>query len=190
MIVRLCTYGDPVLRKKAAPIARIDNGVRGLADAMLRTMAERRGVGLAAQQVGRTIRICVIDVPADADVAEPGGPRLNPEVVFPLIMVNPVILGKAGRQRDQEGCLSIPDIWAPVLRAAEVSVSYLDLKGESRRLTVRGLLARAVQHELDHLEGVLFVDRVSPVKKIGLAAPLRRLRRAKEAEQGLRARGS
>lgn len=185
MKYRFCTYGDPVLRQKAEIIRRIDGAIKALADDMLKILNDRKGVGLAAQQIGQTIQICVVNIPLDVDVKVPGGPRLNPDVTFPLIMLNPVLVAKKGTQREMEGCLSIPEIWAPVNRAAEVTASFLDIKGIQRELHVRGLLARAVQHELDHLNGVLFVDRVSPVKKITLAGKLKRMRKEKEAELGL-----
>lgn len=185
MTYRFCTYGDPVLRQKAEMIRRIDGAIKTLSGDMLRILNDRRGVGLAAQQIGQTIQICVVNIPPSADVAEPDGPRLNPDVVFPLIMLNPVLVARKGIQRDTEGCLSIPEIWAPVARAAEVTVAFLDLQGVRRELRARGLLARAIQHELDHLNGVLFVDRVSPVKKISLSGKLKRLRLKKEEELGI-----
>ncbi|MFH1476735.1 MAG: peptide deformylase, partial [Verrucomicrobiota bacterium] len=185
MKYRFCTYGDPVLRQKAEIIRRVDGAIRTLADDMFKIMQDHKGVGLAAQQIGQTIQICVVNIPPAADVAAPDGPRLNPDVKFPLIMLNPVLTAKKGAQRDTEGCLSVPEIWAPVNRAFEVAVSFLDLQGVQRELHARGLLARAIQHELDHLHGVLFVDRVSPVKKIALAGKLKRLRKEKEMELGL-----
>jgi peptide deformylase len=185
MKYRLCTYGDPVLRQKAEIIRRIDSAVKALSGDMLRIMQDHKGVGLAAQQIGQTIRICVIDIPPAIDVAVPDGPRLNPDVKFPLVMLNPVLVSKKGSQSDPEGCLSVPEIWAPVNRAFEATVSFLDLQGAQRELHARGMLARAIQHEIDHLDGVLFVDRVSPVKKIALAGKLKRLRREREAELGL-----
>jgi len=185
MQYRFCTYGDPVLRQKAELIRRVDGALKAMADDMLKIMNERKGVGLAAQQIGQTIQIFVVDLPPAADVAEPDGPRLNPDLTLPLVMLNPVLLAKKGEQRDTEGCLSVPEIWAPVSRAYEVTVSFLDLQGVQREVRARGLLARAIQHEMDHLQGVLFVDRVSPVKKITLAGKLKRLRKEKEAALGL-----
>ena len=185
MKYRFCTYGDPVLRQKAEIIRRIDGTIKALSGDMFRIMEERKGVGLAAQQIGQTIQICVMDIPPAMDVTVPDGPRLNPGVTLPLVMLNPVLVTKKGTLRETEGCLSVPEIWAPVSRAAEVVVSFLDVQGVQRELHARGLLARAIQHELDHLNGVLFVDRVSPVKKISLAGKLRRLRRKKEAELGI-----
>ena len=185
MKYKFCTYGDPVLRQKAEVIRRMDGAIKALSDDMLRIMREHKGVGLAAQQIGQTIQICVVDIPPAVDVAGPDGPRLNPDVSLPLIMLNPVLVAKKGAQCDEEGCLSIPEIWAPVNRAFEVAVSFLDIQGVQRKLCARGLLARAIQHEIDHLDGVLFVDRVSAVKKITLAGKLKRLRKKREAELGL-----
>lgn len=185
MKYRFCTYGDPVLRQKAEAIRRIDGAIKALSDDMLRIMQERKGVGLAAQQIGRTIQICVVDIPAAIDVAVPDGPRLNPDVALPLVMLNPVQVAKKGSQRETEGCLSVPEIWAQVSRADEITVTFLDLQGVQRELHVRGMLARVIQHEMDHLAGVLFVDRVSPVKKIALSGKLKRMRKDKEEELGL-----
>ncbi|MBI2437596.1 MAG: peptide deformylase [Lentisphaerae bacterium] len=174
-----------MLRQKAELIRSIDLAIKNLAGDMLAIMNERKGVGLAAQQIGQTIQICVVNIPPALDVAAPNGPRLNPDVTFPLIMLNPVLKTRKGALAATEGCLSVPEIWAPVNRATEVTVAFLDLQGIPRELSARGLLARAIQHEIDHLNGVLFVDRVSPVKKISLSGKLRRLRREKEAELGL-----
>ncbi|MBI2441133.1 MAG: peptide deformylase [Lentisphaerae bacterium] len=177
-------YGDPVLRQKAELIGRIDGAIKNLAGAMLAITNERKGVGLAAQQIGQTIQICVINIPPELDTAATNGPRLNPEVIFPLVMINPTLKTRTGAFAATEGCLSVPEIWAPVNRATEVTVSFLDLQGIPRELRARGLLARAIQHEIDHLNGVLFVDRMSPVKKISLAGKLRRLRQETEIKLG------
>ena len=179
-----CTYGHPVLRQPAIPVVRIDRDIQMLARDMLEIMGERKGVGLAAQQIGQTIQICTVGFDPKHDVAEPGGPRLNPEVPLPLVMLNPVILSRTGAKTDTEGCLSVPEIWAPVHRAWEVAVAFLNLQGEKQTLLAKGLLARAIQHELDHLNGVLFVDLVSPVKKITLRGQLRRMKKKIEAELG------
>ncbi len=185
MTYSFCIYGHPVLRQPAAPIARIDRDVQALARDMLEIMREKKGVGLAAQQIGRTIQICTVGFDPQFDVAEPGGPRLNPEISLPLVLINPAILSRAGLRADTEGCLSVPEIWAPVHRAWEIEVAFRGLQGEARTLRARGLLARAIQHELDHLNGILFVDRVSAVKKITLSGKLKRMRKKTEAELGL-----
>jgi peptide deformylase len=177
MKFEIVTYGDPILRVKAAPVDRVTADLKRLIDDMLETMYAGKGVGLAAQQVGRTTAVCVIDVPPASDAEDESGPRLNPQVAMPLVLFNPVIVARAAaQQRGDEGCLSFPGIHTPVGRAAEVTVEFMDLRGERRALAVRGLVARAVQHELDHLHGVLLVDRMSPVKRISLAGQLRRLK--------------
>jgi len=181
-MIRIHTYGDPILRAKARAVENFDKEVRKLAEAMIELMIERHGVGLAAQQVGETIRIFTVYVPPQYDVAASDGPRLNPEINDPMVMINPVILTRTGAQSEKEGCLSIPEIFVPVRRAYEVSVSFLDPRGRSRQVKARGLLARAIQHELDHLDGILFVDRISALKKLSLTGKLRKIRRATERE--------
>lgn len=185
MIYDICMYGDPVLRKEAAPIDKVDDEIRELAKDMLATMHEARGVGLAAQQIGLTRAICVVFVPPEYDVDEEGN-RLNPEVPMPLVLLNPVVAEPSEKttKRD-EGCLSFPDITAPINRADEVTVSYMDLEGKEQSLRVRDFIARAVQHEVDHLNGVLFIDRMSPVKKIAIKGQLKRMRKATEEQMGL-----
>ncbi len=180
-----CTYGHPVLRQPATPVTRIDSEIKALAQDMFKIMDEKKGVGLAAQQIGQTMQICTVGLDPQYDVAEPGGPRLNPDAALSLAMINPKILSRSGSHSDTEGCLSVPEIWAPVHRAWEISVAFLDLRGEQQTLLARGLLARAIQHELDHLQGVLFVDRVSAVKKITLTGKLKRMKKKAEAALGL-----
>jgi len=181
MSFEIVTFGDPVLRVRATPVSRVTVEYKLLVDGMMDSMHAAEGVGLAAQQVGRTVSLCVIDIPPELDVAEEGGPRLNPGIEMPLVMFNPklVLRGDEALRRD-EGCLSFPGIHTAVQRSAEVDVSFVDWKGEMKILHCRGLLARAVQHELDHLDGVLLVDRMSPVKKISMAGKLKRLREETE----------
>jgi peptide deformylase len=177
MSFEIVTFGDPVLRVRAESVPRVTVEYKRLVDGMMETMHAAEGLGLAAQQVGRTVSVCVVDIPVALDVEEEGGGRLNPDVEMPLIMFNPKIVTR-GRElaRRDEGCLSFPGIHTGVQRAAEVDVTFVDWKGSVRTLHCRGLLARAVQHELDHLDGVLLVDRMSPVKKISMAGKLKRLR--------------
>ena len=189
MHYEVVTYGDPVLRKKAEPVTVFDAALRRLAADMLRTMNEARGVGLAAEQVGRTCALCVIAIPPEADVDVEDGPRLNPDVAMPLVMANPRITARAGEMEGEEGCLCFPAIYGPVKRAYEVTAEYQDLDGIGRRVAVRGLLSRAVQHELDHLRGVLLIDHFSAPRKLTLGLALKRLKketqqRAREAAAG------
>ena len=174
-------YGDPVLRAKAAPVARVDGDIRALANDMLETMHAANGIGLAAEQVGRTEAICVIDVPPPPPDAE-GEPPPAPEVPMPLVLINPTITASEGEQLGQEGCLSLPEIYVNVKRAETVKVAYTDLDGKPVETVAGGLVSRAIQHELDHLDGVLLVDRMSPAQKMATAGKLKRIKKqAREA---------
>jgi peptide deformylase len=175
-------YGHPVLREKAKPIGVIDDSVRQLAADMLETMYAAEGVGLAAQQIALPLAICVVDVPPEMDVLEEGGERVNPDVAMPLVLVNPRVLSTAGLQTGREGCLSFPDFHFDVKRPMEATVEYADLDGVARTTVFRGFVARAVQHEIDHLNGVLFTDRISELKRLSMGGQLKRLRRATEEE--------
>lgn len=144
--------GDPVLRQPAEPVAAVDDEIRQLIDEMLETMYAADGVGLAAPQIGISRRVIVVDV-NDDDVPAFG-------------MVNPVIVERSAEvERGEEGCLSIPGLKEIVERSARVVVEGLDRDGTPRRIEADGLLARALQHEVDHLDGILFLDRVSPLKR-------------------------
>ncbi len=173
---RITIYGEDVLREKARPVQAVTDEIRALAADMIETMRAENGVGLAAEQIGRTEAICVVEVPPDYDKDEHGN-RLNPGIPMPWVLINPEIID-ASKEREtaEEGCLSFPGIYAPVTRPVEVTVRYVDLGGKPREQRVRKFVARAVQHEMDHLNGVLLVDRMSPVKRIALRGQLRRLR--------------
>jgi peptide deformylase len=145
---------DPVLRKKSTAVEQVDNDLRRLLDAMLETMYEAPGIGLAGIQVGVPKRIITIDVTRDE------GPR------EPLYLINPEILTLSDdRSTYEEGCLSIPDYFAEIERPATVRVRYVDYDGKSRELEADELLATVIQHEIDHLDGVLFVDYLSKLKR-------------------------
>jgi peptide deformylase len=174
-------YGAPPLRQKAVPVEQIDQAIRDLARDMLHAMYGHRGLGLAAEQVGRREAICVIDVSPRQDADPQTGQRVNPGVRMPLVLVNPKIVGTAGVQVGEEGCLSFPEVFVTVRRAAEVSVAFRNLDGAEQTVLARGLLARVVQHELDHLDGTLLVDRMSPVQKVAVAGKLKRLRKTGQA---------
>ena len=175
------TYGDPVLRTKAVQVGAIDDEIRQLADDMLDTLRFSNGLGLAAQQVGKTWAMCVIEVKPEYDISAKGGPRENPDTTMPIFMINPSILAATGSVVREEGCLSFPEIFVPIARAEEVTVTYRDLDGRDREVHVRGLLARVVQHEVDHLNGVLLVDRMPVVKRVSFAGRLKKLRRETSA---------
>ena len=160
MVLPIVKYGEKVLREKAVPVPMVTPELVRLAEDMVATMHKARGVGLAAEQVGRLEALCVIDVPADCE-EDDATREFNSRVEMPLVMFNPQILSLDGEQEGREGCLSFPNMGAPLRRAAEVTVQYLDAAGRPQIATVRGFLARAVQHETDHLNGVLYVDRLA-----------------------------
>ena len=175
MSLPIRTYGDPVLRQKAIEVMAVNDDIRALAKEMFATMYEERGVGLAAEQVGRTERMFVVDIPPDADLGD-DGQRENPDVAMPIVFINPKIVGHTEDvQVGPEGCLSFPEIFANVERWYEVDAEFIDLDGMPRRIHAKGLLSRAIQHELDHLDGVLLVDRMSHVKKVAMGGKLKRL---------------
>lgn len=173
MVHAIVTYGNDVLRRKAKPVAAITAALRELARDMLDSMHAARGVGLAAEQIGREEAVCVVDVPAESE--KPDCVAANAAVRMPLVMFNPVIVATEGRQRNEEGCLSFPDISAPITRAVKVAATYLDADGKPQSITAQGLLARAILHEVDHLNGVLLVDRMSPMQRLAVAGKLKRL---------------
>jgi peptide deformylase len=168
-------YGADVLREKAEPVAEVTEELRDLAERMIATMHAAEGVGLAAEQVGRKEAICVLDVPADYD-RDKEGLRLNPDVEMPLVLVNPEIV-RVSRESESlsEGCLSFPDITGAVRRPKTIDLEYLGLDNQKKAITLTGFYARAAQHEIDHLNGVLFIDHFSHVKKIAVKNKLKRL---------------
>jgi len=178
MILEIVQYGDPVLRERCAEVEGVDEDIRRLAADMLETMYEANGVGLAAPQVGRAIRLAVVDVAHDPECVSylrVGGEEAALESIMPLVFINPELELGAERERDTEGCLSIRDVRAEVRRPAALRARLPQLDGGVIELECDGLLARAIQHEVDHLNGVLFVDRVSSAAKVSLRRKLKRL---------------
>ena len=163
-------YGDPVLREKALEVAGVDESLRSLIADMRDTMKAYSGVGLAANQVGVLQRVLVVDVPLDDDRR------------VALAVVNPVIVTRSGSESGEEGCLSIPGIFDDVTRAANIKLRGLDERGQPFELDAQGYLARALQHEVDHLDGVLFVDRLSLLKRQFLRRALDALARGELPE--------
>ena len=174
-------YGSPVLKKPATPVGEVTPELRALAREMLDAMYAADGVGLAAEQVGRTESLCVIDVPPDAQGRDA---PLNAGVKMPMILFTPVVSAPEGTQRGSEGCLSFPGISAQVTRARSVTVDWTGEDGKHYSARVWGLLARAVQHEVDHLNGVMFVDHLSATQNLLLKGKLARLRRTGAAQGG------
>jgi peptide deformylase len=164
-------YGHPVLHARAEPVARIDGDVQRLLDDMVETMLAAPGIGLAAPQIGRPHRLIVIDLSVGEDPSQ-------------LIkLVNPELLEREGEQREEEGCLSVPGFGGTPARPARVTVKGLDASGKERIYTATGLLARAFCHEIDHLDGLLFVDRLSPLKRDLLKRRLRKKSRSDDWDE-------
>jgi peptide deformylase len=152
-IQEICKYPDPVLRKKAVPVKSSDDDLRRLVDDMVETMYAEPGVGLAAPQIGVSLRLLVTDI----TVGE------KPDSL--IVLVNPTIVSVSGRVIDEEGCLSIPGIRAEIPRAEAVEIRGWDLEQHEVSLKGRGYLARAFQHEMDHLDGILIWDRMSKLQR-------------------------
>ncbi|MDX1643536.1 MAG: peptide deformylase [Thermoanaerobaculia bacterium] len=161
-------YPDPVLRVVCPPVERFDDSLEELVDDMVETMYAAPGVGLAAPQIGVEQRVTVVDPTAGE---EPD--RLH-------VLVNPAIRQPEGRESDLEGCLSLPGITEKVDRAARITVDAVDVAGNPIELEADGLLARVIQHEIDHLDGVLFVDRLTGLRKERVRRRLKKMRRELE----------
>jgi peptide deformylase len=165
MNLEIVHYNDPVLRRKGEKITVFDEALAGFAADMVETMHFERGIGLAAQQVGRAVQVCVIDLrTAEADFDwKLDGAKTPLELIMPMVVVNPKV--SAARKPPlavlEEGCLSFPDIRGDVERALEVSARYVDQHGFPHTLECTGLFARCLLHEVDHLNGILFIDRMS-----------------------------
>ena len=181
-------YGHPVLRAKGKRITKVDDRIRELAANMFETMREAHGVGLAAQQVGEALQLTVIDVSAAEDQESTmrlNGAEVDPKSSMPLVLLNPELSFGKETVVAAEGCLSFPEITADIRRAFAVTLRAQTLEGESIEVEATGLLARAMQHEVDHLNGILFIDRMSAATKVAMRSRLKRLQReSAEALQG------
>ncbi len=195
--LKIFTFPDLILAQKAAPVERVEKSLHKLADDMLETMYFAPGIGLAANQVGILQRILVLDTDYDyEELPEGESPPAGSEVVTggfiknrkPRIIVNPEIIHSEGSILFAEGCLSVPEYSAEVKRAEKIKLQYQDVDGLTKTLSADGLLAVAIQHELDHLEGKLFIDRLSPLKKEMARKRLRKEREEREAEDLFEAR--
>jgi peptide deformylase len=161
-------YPDPVLAKRGAEVTEFDAALKKLAEEMFESMYAAQGIGLAAPQIGISKRLTVIDL------------SFNKKPEDRIVLVNPEIIEREGRQHEEEGCLSLPEIREKVTRAAKVKVRAQDVKGEWFEIEGEELLARAFQHEIDHLDGVLFIDRLSRLKRDLIVRKIKKLIKAGE----------
>ena len=167
--MEIITLPNPILKRKSNPIDKVDNKIKTLMDKMLATMYKAPGIGLAAPQIGINKRLIVMDTSP-----RPGLKRYQEEKIEkkkeikpnPIQMANPEIIWVSEKkEKDSEGCLSIPGFMGEVIRPFSCKVKYLDRNGESKELFAKGLLARCIQHEIDHINGILFIDHLSKTKK-------------------------
>ncbi|MFY9935614.1 MAG: peptide deformylase [Silvibacterium sp.] len=168
MILEIVKYPEPVLERPAEPVAEFNEELRKFVDDMFESMYAAKGIGLAAPQVAVSKRITVIDLSFKEKPADK------------IVLINPEIVLREGKQYEEEGCLSLPDIREKVSRAAKVKVRAQDVKGEWFELDGEQLLARAFQHEIDHLDGILFFKRVSALKRDLILRKIRKLQKAGE----------
>jgi len=188
MALPIVHYNDPVLRKKGTKITVFDAALTRLAEQMIATMHTANGIGLAAQQIGRAIQLCVVDLrAADADFNwELDGNKPPKELFMPFALVNPEIkLLPSDEFVYEEGCLSFPDIRGDVIRPDVIRVTYQDLQGTPHVLVCDDLLARCIQHEVDHLNGTLFIDRMEKKVRAEIEPAIKTLAKAtREAAEG------
>ncbi len=167
MSLEIRIYGDPLLWKKSKKVADANKSIQSLIDDMIKTMYEHNGVGLSAPQVGMLMRIIIVDV---------GGGL--------TALINPKILSKSGKQIGEEGCLSIPGIYLDVKRAQDIVVEGLNKEGVYMQIEATGLFARALQHEIDHLDGILITERVSKKRLKSIKAALEKIKKHKGGKSG------
>jgi len=189
MILPILQYGDPILRAKGKRIEEIDNRIRELAANMIETMHAAHGVGLAAQQIGEALQLTVLDISAVEDrpsTLKLDGKDTDPKNAMPLVLINPEIELHGETEVGVEGCLSFPEITGDIERAQSVLVRAQTLEAKTVQIETSGFLARAIQHEHDHLNGILFIDRMRSAAKAALSSRLKRLQ--KETKRGIRLR--
>jgi peptide deformylase len=189
MILPIFEYGDPILRAKGRPIENIEDRIRELATNMIETMHAANGVGLAAQQVGEALQLTVLDVSLVEDrpsTLNVDGKEVDPKAAMPLVLINPEIELRGATETGVEGCLSFPEITGDIERTTSVIVRAQTLEGSTTEIEATGFLARAIQHEGDHLNGILFIDRMNSAAKAALSSRLKRLQ--KETRRGIKHR--
>jgi peptide deformylase len=163
MFLQIVHFNDPVLRKKGEKVTTFDASLAKLADNLVETMHEAGGIGLASQQIGQAIQLCVVDLrQAEVDFTWKLDGKTPPkELIMPMALANPSLVAEREPTTvSEEGCLSFPDIRGDVVRPDQIRVRYQDVQGHAHTLECTGLLSRCIQHEADHLNGVLFIDRM------------------------------
>jgi peptide deformylase len=189
MLLRIVHYNEPILRKKGDKITAFDVALGRLADDMVATLYAAAGIGLAAQQVGRAIQLCIVDLrKAQAEYTwQLDGKKPPKELIMPLVLVNPRVAAEPQPTTvSEEGCLSFPEIHGDITRPDRITVEYQDVQGHGHTLTCTGLLSRCVQHEVDHLNGVLFIDRMDKPTLARLDPALKALK--KQTREAAKAR--
>lgn len=184
MLLPIVQYGDPMLRKQCKPVGTTDAALTELVGSMLETMADANGVGLAAPQIGEDLQLAVIDVSHDPECVSylrVNGKDAEIPDIMPLVFINPTLEYGQEKEIDFEGCLSIEGIRYEVRRPMDVKATLTQLDGTTLVIETDGLLSRALQHEIDHLNGILFVDRLSAVGKVSVKNRLKRLLADKQA---------
>jgi peptide deformylase len=189
MILSILQYGDPILRTKGKQIEKIDDHTRELVANMIETMHAANGVGLAAQQVGEALQLTVLDVSQIEDrpsTLKLNGKDVDPTASMPLVLINPEIELGGENEIGTEGCLSFPEISGQIERAELTIARAQNLEGDKIEIEASGLLARVIQHEVDHLNGILFIDRMNSAAKAALSSRLKHLQ--KQTKRGKRIR--
>jgi peptide deformylase len=189
MILSIMQYGDPILRTKGKQIEKIDDYIRALAANMIETMHAANGIGLAAQQVGEALQLTVLDISQIEDRPSRlnlNGKDVDPTTSMPLVLINPEIELGGETEVGTEGCLSFPEITGQIERAKSTMARAQNLEGDKIEIVASGLLARAIQHEVDHLNGILFIDRMNSAAKAALSSRLKHLQ--KQTKRGERIR--
>ena len=189
MILSILQYGDPILRAKGKRIEKIDDRIRELAVNMIETMHAVHGVGLAAQQIGEALQLTVLDVSQVEDrpsTMKLNGQNVDPVAEMPLVLINPEIELRGETEVGVDGCLSFFDISGDIERPESVVARAQPLEGDNVEIEASGLLSRVIQHEFDHLHGILFIDRMNSAAKAALSSRLRRMQ--EETRRGKRIR--
>ena len=190
MILPILQYGDPILRAKGKRIEKINDHIRDLIANMIETMHAANGVGLAAQQIGEALQLTVLDVSQVEDrpsTLKLNGKDADPATSMPLVLINPEIEMGGATEAGTEGCLSFPEVTGEIERAKSILARAQTLEAGRIEIEASGLLARAIQHEVDHLNGILFIDRMNSAAKAALSSRLKRMQKQTRRGQRIRA---